>query len=755
MIEKNDVFISSVKYGYSCRLVMSTVIVALTALSFVALNVFFMPSLAEASHNPETENCDADYARGLIWALDNTETIRQEANLDPADRREPFGNPDVGTSGTRIQIPVNFGSNITTPHSRCPMDMPSPNDGTQQKIAPGNNFRTPSCPIISGCITPYIVPFMDVNSYEASNVSIGAPSTVWIDGVRLHHVASTWEDGQGSFAEDWESRRLSMTRNFPTNRQLNDMQTRPESGHPDRRWFRLLIHYADCTDDGVLELFPGICPPPPGDPAPDPEPDPEPEPDPPPPITFTVDRPRAQVRLDNNESPSSGEFSGRFRLQRTPIIIGDTRRANLDTELDYYIERGDEQIPIDTVSQQGNYRVSVSSHRVDTADVTLGELDIRFGDQICVVFTVTPSTGTITSSGLNTNTSGTVASEPACTTIVGLPYVSAFGADVVAGNGFAGSCDPANSGFINALFNSDPSSFSGSGAQFAVQAMDEISGFASAKMRGTPPAPPKGLTFANVGAAPASEPYGGGFSVAHCVRDWYALADEARTGGIGNVQAIFNSANNNPAGVTVRELDSETMGNNTRQLNNGRQLVIIRQGDLYIRQNLTYSNNSWSSVNEIPSLYVIVRGGNIYIDNDVTQLDGIYIAQPSGGSGGNIYTCAAGVRDPIDIVNNPGSAADDCGNQLTVNGAFIASTVKFNRAFSSQVSGSQGEYVYGSNRACRVGGAAGGTVDRPLCAAEVINFSPEIFLAPSPFQSDLPPVPRGTYDSVISLPPVL
>jgi hypothetical protein len=219
-----------------------------------------------------------------------------------------------------------------------------------------------------------------------------------------------------------------------------------------------------------------------------------------------------------------------------------------------------------------------------------------------------------------------------------MPYVSAFGADVIASEGFVDNCST-NSGLISTLFDPSDGNNRGSGAQFAVQAMTQINGFASAKMRSSVPAPTKGLTFANTGGSPADTTYGGGFPLPHCSMNWYDFAVQTMTvnQNTGNAQSAYNNANNTTAdGEThVVRYTEESMGASSRTLNNSKSMVLLRNGDLYIRANLTYTNDSWASANQIPALYFLVNG-DIYIHNDVTQLDGIFFAT------GSVYTCATG-----------------------------------------------------------------------------------------------------------------
>src|SRR5690606_24660439 len=105
----------------------------------------------------------------------------------------------------------------------------------------------------------------------------------------------------------------------------------------------------------------------------------------------------------------------------------------------------------------------------------------------------------------------------------------------------------------------------------------------------------------------------------------------------------------------------------------------------------------------IPYITVIARG-NIYIQSDVNNLSGLFIAQPlPDGSKGEIYTCANGKTVPankfaacsgrnadanalLNAICNGGNNATTrtlTGTPLTVYGSFIARRVSFDRTNGS------------------------------------------------------------------------
>ena len=104
--------------------------------------------------------------------------------------------------------------------------------------------------------------------------------------------------------------------------------------------------------------------------------------------------------------------------------------------------------------------------------------------------------------------------------------------------------------------------------------------------------------------------------------------------GIGNTYTIEKSGNIVPAAQTY----------------------IIKENDLIINSNIIYGETNYSDPDKIPSAAFIVIDGNIIIDNDVKQIDGIVMA--------------VSLNDPDKgkIMNNDGQTTE---NLLTINGSLI------------------------------------------------------------------------------------
>ncbi len=293
-----------------------------------------------------------------------------------------------------------------------------------------------------------------------------------------------------------------------------------------------------------------------------------------------------------------------------------------------------------------------------------------------------------------------------------LPYLHVYGGDVTVGAapsysaGSSTCMSDANAGVFG--WNNHTTDFSGAGAQYAVQALAQIRDFASAIDSASTPA--TGLSLANNYTPPDStqlDPtqglFGGYFG--------------ATTG-----DCDFTSD------ITTPPQDGATINppNSVSGI-----VTLYANTDVFITHDVVYSGSgSWVNASQIPYLRLVVVGANIYIAPNVTQLDGLYVAEPDGtGAGGVIYTCATSSGVPADLAV-PGTY-DTCNQKLVVNGAFVAQSVEFLRT-----SGSLGDARPSDSLASNH-------------AAEVFNYTPELWL------------PRGlnnlnnNYTAITGLPPVL
>jgi hypothetical protein len=288
-------------------------------------------------------------------------------------------------------------------------------------------------------------------------------------------------------------------------------------------------------------------------------------------------------------------------------------------------------------------------------------------------------------------------------TVANMPYLSIYGGDAAAGavaSTTSNVCyiDP-QSGFYS--WNNHTTNFSGAGAQYAVMALGQINDFASSLGTATP----SKLSFANTGGVSNSNGlFGGKFGATTASCDY--------------------TSDITAAPITV---DTTIAG---RSVNINNDVVYVTGSDVYISGNIVYTyTGPWVSPTDIPSFKLVVTGGNIFIDKNVTQLDGLYVAEPdSAGNKGIIYTCSTGLGVPVNPVAN--SFYNDCNNKLTINGSFVAGQVRFLRT-----SGSVGQ----------------ATTDTATSnhAAEVFNYTPEMWL---PRKAN---TVSNNVDSITGLPPVL
>jgi hypothetical protein len=244
--------------------------------------------------------------------------------------------------------------------------------------------------------------------------------------------------------------------------------------------------------------------------------------------------------------------------------------------------------------------------------------------------------------------------------------------------------------------------YAGAGTQYAAYALNHLQDYASAQTgAGGTSSDPTMLAFANngggginLGSGLFGGQFGGGSA---CIRDYFANATNVQNGNI-------------------------TIGGQT--IANSSSTATYVKGNVYITGNITFSG-SYANVGEIPSYNVIVEG-NIYIAPGVTELDGLYVAEPTpAGSGGTIYTCAP---TPFTAQALNSSLYNNCkANSLTFNGAVVARQLWLLRANGTVSSGP---------------------------AAESVNFTPEIWLTTPP-DVVTGNGGAGSYDAITSLPPVL
>ncbi len=304
-------------------------------------------------------------------------------------------------------------------------------------------------------------------------------------------------------------------------------------------------------------------------------------------------------------------------------------------------------------------------------------------------------------------------------------YLRIYGNDVIAGGGFGSPCSNFNGNakiesYAISQGSGSSQDWKGSSTQMAAFALGPILNFFTANMRGphsdpvsdplTVPRPPVDLAFGNStnGSTRVNMNQAGYSGVRNCITDY------------------FSRKGSQPVTTGTVDVPGATIPVASHQAR-------YFEGNVHIYGNQIYANSDsspgWTRVEDIPSQFIIVKG-NIDIDPFVTRLDGIYIAQPDdSGNGGIINTCANS--------HNVVPPVSSCGQQLVINGGFIARQVRFKRTG---------------------GDINAATANEPASSAsiaEVFNFSPEVYL--SPLHSTLTNGGGATtkYDYITSLPPVL
>lgn len=343
-----------------------------------------------------------------------------------------------------------------------------------------------------------------------------------------------------------------------------------------------------------------------------------------------------------------------------------------------------------------------------TTQVVTETITITTANQtLCRSFFVNPATS-----------AGGARGTQVCVVVAAKPYVRVRGGDVSAGNNMVSSntCSPvANKGITSWNLGSG-NNYAGAGTQYAAYAMGQIREFATAQGTGGTTTP-SGLAFSNQGTNAGAGLYGGSFGSLPCIPDYYAMkpATTLPLANNSNMGALTTGAYSSNTGVTFAG----------GQVNSGQRTVVYVTGDVYITGNITYAGN-WSYKN-VPLFELVVKG-NIYVAAGVTRLDGAYIAQPNGASGGSVYTCATSAAAlPLND-----SMYSTCNSKLTVNGLLSAKQIFLLRTNGTISQSSSSE-----------------------ASAELFNYNPTLWIAQPPITTNANTGNTGEYDAITSLPPVL
>jgi hypothetical protein len=312
---------------------------------------------------------------------------------------------------------------------------------------------------------------------------------------------------------------------------------------------------------------------------------------------------------------------------------------------------------------------------------------------------------------------------PACAetiTVVQQPYLKVYGGDVMAGSAFASNtstdtCSDTTPNTDATIYaRNNPSTYAGSSTDDGAFADALVDGFATAngqQANGGATGAPDSLTFAN---SDAESGYGGDFGAANCVPE-YLTADW---------QTSYVS---HPSSDTI------SVGSNYPTANNNQNVYLYDMsasgGVVQIDSSYTSALANFTNPSTMPLFYVVVKGGDIYIDKSVTELDAVLIAEPVDGHGGNIYDCTnGGTQIPSSQLFT------SCNTPLKINGSLVANNIHFDRTNGTLANAST---------------TPGSCLSPDLNAAETICYTPDVWLA-NPFNAS-----GGKTNSISSLPPVL
>jgi hypothetical protein len=315
-------------------------------------------------------------------------------------------------------------------------------------------------------------------------------------------------------------------------------------------------------------------------------------------------------------------------------------------------------------------------------------------------------------------------------TVAYRPYVSVLGGDVSAGAGFGGSCT-SNSSNVNSwnLNTANTPNYYGGGSEIGAWASGNITNFVSGigLAGGAASNNGYGLSFSNT-TNTGGAGHGGGYgtNAVPCMYDYYGNKPASLlTLSTGSLTS-FTSPTNITSGSYNAPTDGSgtyTMGNGTDMTlgqdpaGNGKQIDVYVNGNLYIKSNIKYS---YTSLYQLPHINFYVKG-SIFIDPNVTELHGVYIAQKTSGVvGGYLNTCAPGATFAA-------QSYATCNKQLKVVGAVAAENgLRLTRTFGNLAT-------------------ATGASNQP---AEIFQYSPEMWLTQT--------LDKGyQYQSYTSLTPVL
>lgn len=438
-------------------------------------------------------------------------------------------------------------------------------------------------------------------------------------------------------------------------------------------------------------------------------------------------RPTINVRINGGSVP--GNFAEPGDTVSFTYAITNSRSGyafNTDCTIYGKSKQGYQGIPspIDSSSDSGFSEPShgcprnfPSNSTTTLVTETISGGSVEANRSICRSLFVDPAT-----------TGGSSRGTEACVYVAAKPYFRSYGGDISAGGGFSstpGVCALNSRAAVIGWNKRGSGSWAGAGVQFATYAMHTIFDSSTTMGNGSGSAPkPNGLSFGNsgVGSNSSAGRFGGHLGSVACIPDHYSTRPASTT----PVSSGFNISSLGSGSYSASG-NVRTVGG---QVNPGEKINIYIDGNLYLDGNIIYDGSGGWNTGNIPMLRIIVRG-NIFIDNDVSQIDGLYVAQPSSSTNGIIATCTTGSSPYAPLPLN-GRLGSDCDKKLTVNGSLVARQVRLMRTIGTLRSSNINENPASGNM------------------AEAFNYGPGLWIS-QPSDSG----GSADYDAINSLPPIL
>jgi len=341
-----------------------------------------------------------------------------------------------------------------------------------------------------------------------------------------------------------------------------------------------------------------------------------------------------------------------------------------------------------------------------------------------LVVTISWSAGASWPAG-STKCESSLGSGSSTVSVVRKPYFKISGGDISVGgvypSGSPAACSGSASG-ANVAGWVDSSVAKGANADFVAQVFGKVNEFYSGNSFSQRGSSKNFLTITNNDQT--NYPWGGNSTVNTCFKDVYSTTKKD------------TSASSSITSSTVQNIDSlagaseqVVFSNNLTITGTGLtdfsgKLAVYVTGNVYISGDIK-AQTSYANLSSIPFFALIVKG-NIYVAPGVTQLDGMYVAQPNdSGSGGAIFTCGTSSFAAVPTA----SLYSTCSNALTFNGIVQAKSLKLLRTF----------------------GTMSGTATNNV--AETFNSLSELYLTTSPFKDTASQ--SSPLDSATNLPPLL